>query len=287
MERPPRHLKQDRLVNAKLVGFSYLMVGVIQILAGIFTFHVIMGDGGLYNGGQYLATGPYGNGFPPQALWSIGENFLPQETDNYTICRVPQTVPKTTTFCSSSMAALDAFYPGYALNYSDPQSLSALMPSKVVDYCFDDPHWQRVAPTVTPGNANTTFLGSSYYGTSCRASNTIPRDLLHNAGMSGYFISVIICQWSCLFISKTRWSSIFTQGIHNTPLVLGWIFENILGLFLIYVPGVNTVFNTFPLQAIWYLCPIPFSILIFAFDEVRKFIMRRHPHGWVKRRTYY
>jgi len=53
------------------------------------------------------------------------------------------------------------------------------------------------------------------------------------------------------------------------------------------VPGVNTVFNCYPLQAPWFLCAVPFSVGIFAFDEIRKLLMRRNPTGWIWEHTYY
>lgn len=37
----------------------------------------------------------------------------------------------------------------------------------------------------------------------------------------------------------------------------------------------------------WWLIPLPFSILIFVYDEGRRFILRRNPGGWVEQETYY
>ena len=37
----------------------------------------------------------------------------------------------------------------------------------------------------------------------------------------------------------------------------------------------------------WWLPAIPFSIAIFIYDEVRKWIIRRNPGGWVEQETYY
>ena len=42
-----------------------------------------------------------------------------------------------------------------------------------------------------------------------------------------------------------------------------------------------------PLRPEWYLIAVPFSLLIFAYDEVRKFLIRRYPGGWVEQETYY
>ncbi len=37
----------------------------------------------------------------------------------------------------------------------------------------------------------------------------------------------------------------------------------------------------------WWLPALPFSLAILIYDEVRKFILRRNPGGWVEKETYY
>jgi sodium/potassium-transporting ATPase subunit alpha len=46
MKRPPRNADIDRLVTKKLIMFSYLQIGVIQALAGFYTFFVVLMDYG-------------------------------------------------------------------------------------------------------------------------------------------------------------------------------------------------------------------------------------------------
>jgi magnesium-transporting ATPase (P-type) len=46
MKRPPRNADIDRLVTKKLLMFSYLQIGVIQALAGFYTFFVVLMDYG-------------------------------------------------------------------------------------------------------------------------------------------------------------------------------------------------------------------------------------------------
>eukprot|EP00939_MAST-03C_sp_MAST-3C-sp1_P003009 g3009.t1 len=46
MKRPPREAGRDRLVTKKLVVFSYLQIGVIQAVAGFYTWFVVMYDYG-------------------------------------------------------------------------------------------------------------------------------------------------------------------------------------------------------------------------------------------------
>jgi sodium/potassium-transporting ATPase subunit alpha len=47
MLRRPRNAAIDRLVNARLISFSYLQIGVIQALAAMYTFIVVLGDNGI------------------------------------------------------------------------------------------------------------------------------------------------------------------------------------------------------------------------------------------------
>ena len=37
----------------------------------------------------------------------------------------------------------------------------------------------------------------------------------------------------------------------------------------------------------WWLAPMPFSVAIFVYDEVRRYIIRHRPGGWVEKETYY
>ena len=46
MERPPRDPDHDKLVNSRLINMAYGQIGMIQALAGFFTYFVIMGQNG-------------------------------------------------------------------------------------------------------------------------------------------------------------------------------------------------------------------------------------------------
>ena len=46
MERKPRNPKYDRLVNKRLISMAYGQIGMIQAVAGFFTYFVIMGESG-------------------------------------------------------------------------------------------------------------------------------------------------------------------------------------------------------------------------------------------------
>jgi len=47
MERYPRNSKRDHLVNAKLISFAYLQIGIVQASAGFLTYFYILNDYGI------------------------------------------------------------------------------------------------------------------------------------------------------------------------------------------------------------------------------------------------
>ena len=69
MERIPRNSRLDHLVNAKLLSFSYLQIGVIQACAGLYTYLMILNDFGIR----------------PSAVWGLAaiKAPAPRETDVY------------------------------------------------------------------------------------------------------------------------------------------------------------------------------------------------------------
>lgn len=58
MKRPPRNAKTDRLVTKRMINFSYGQIGMIQAIAGFFTYMVVLND----------------YGFPPHVLPFRGHN---------------------------------------------------------------------------------------------------------------------------------------------------------------------------------------------------------------------
>ncbi|XP_061150881.1 sodium/potassium-transporting ATPase subunit alpha-2 isoform X1 [Syngnathus typhle] len=59
MKRQPRNPKTDKLVNERLISMAYGQIGMIQALAGFFTYFVILAE----------------NGFPPMTLFGIRINW--------------------------------------------------------------------------------------------------------------------------------------------------------------------------------------------------------------------
>ncbi|XP_071517298.1 sodium/potassium-transporting ATPase subunit alpha isoform X4 [Panulirus ornatus] len=192
MKRYPRNPFKDKLVNERLISMAYGQIGMIQALAGFYTYFVIMAE----------------NGFLPPKLFGIREQWD-----------------------SKAINDLEDHY-GQEWTYHD---------RKILEY-------------------------------TC-----------HTA----FFISIVIVQWADLIICKTRRNSIVHQGMKNMVLNFGLCFETTLAAFLSYTPGMDKGLRMYPLKFYWWLPALPFSLLIFVYDECRRFVLRRNPGGWVEMETYY
>uniref|UniRef100_A0A8C7YGX7 Sodium/potassium-transporting ATPase subunit alpha n=1 Tax=Oryzias sinensis TaxID=183150 RepID=A0A8C7YGX7_9TELE len=104
---------------------------------------------------------------------------------------------------------------------------------------------------------------------------------------TAFFVSIVVVQWADVIICKTRRNSVFQQGMKNKILVFGLFEETALAAFLSYCPGMDVALRMYPLKPTWWFCAVPYSFLIFVYDEVRKLLIRRNPGGWVERETYY
>ncbi|KAH7698831.1 Na/K ATPase [Aphelenchoides avenae] len=113
------------------------------------------------------------------------------------------------------------------------------------------------------------------------------RKILEYTCQTAYFVSIVIVQWADLIISKTRRNSLVQQGMSNWTLNFGLVFETCLAAFLCYCPGLDNGLRMYGLRFSWWFPALPFSILIFIYDEARRYLIRRYPGGWVERETYY
>jgi sodium/potassium-transporting ATPase subunit alpha len=114
------------------------------------------------------------------------------------------------------------------------------------------------------------------------------RKLLEQTCHSAYFISIVVVQWLNVIICKTRRLSIFQHGMGNWPLNVGMIFEAGLAALLIYTPGIDIGLNMQTLRFNWWLPGIPFAVLLFVYEEIRKGIIRlQKPGSWLERETCY
>merc|ERR1712227_116652 len=113
------------------------------------------------------------------------------------------------------------------------------------------------------------------------------RKILEYTCHTAFFVSIVIVQWADLIICKTRKNSVFQQGMKNHFLNFGLVFETCLAAFLSYCPGTDAMLRMYPLEWTWWFIPMPFSLIIFVYDETRKMLIRKQPGGWVENETYY
>jgi len=101
-----------------------------------------------------------------------------------------------------------------------------------------------------------------------------------------FFTAIVIVQWADVLICKTRRLSIFQQGMKNKILIAGLFEETLLAAFLAYCPGTDAMLRMYPLEWTWWFVPMPFSLIIFCYDETRKYLLRKG-NKWVEQETYY
>ena len=106
-------------------------------------------------------------------------------------------------------------------------------------------------------------------------------------GQTAYFAGVVISRTADLLVCKTRKESLFTQGLRNRVLNGGLISMVTIVCLLSYVPFLRVVWNTRPLFVLYLFIGVPYAMLIFVYDEIRKLIIRTNPKGWVYRNTYW
>uniref|UniRef100_A0A6G3MIE3 Sodium/potassium-transporting ATPase subunit alpha-1 (Trinotate prediction) n=1 Tax=Henneguya salminicola TaxID=69463 RepID=A0A6G3MIE3_HENSL len=105
---------------------------------------------------------------------------------------------------------------------------------------------------------------------------------------SAYYLSIVMIQWSDLLISKTRSMSIFTHGIFNNKiLIFGLFSETILSLIFVYVPFCNIFLKTRPFNPKYLIPALIFAVLLWIFDELRRYFIRNYPKSFLTRETYY
>ncbi|GFN73912.1 sodium/potassium-transporting ATPase subunit alpha [Plakobranchus ocellatus] len=112
------------------------------------------------------------------------------------------------------------------------------------------------------------------------------RKKLEQTCYTSFFVSIVIVQWADLIISKTRRLSVFTHGMRNWVLNSALVFETILALLIVYLPFMSYLKVRYLRAEYWFL-PMPWSLLLFTYDECRRYVLRLHPLGFMERETYY
>lgn len=113
------------------------------------------------------------------------------------------------------------------------------------------------------------------------------RMFLQRKCVTGFFISIVITQTTDLLIMKTRRLSLLQQGMRNHVLNASIAFAAFVMVLAAYCPGIQTVFQFEAVDHWPFTLTLPFALIIFSYDEIRKWMIRKYPGGFVYRETYY
>jgi sodium/potassium-transporting ATPase subunit alpha len=102
-----------------------------------------------------------------------------------------------------------------------------------------------------------------------------------------YFMAVVYSQYANVLIRKTQIATIFTKErlLGNTFLNVSFLTEFVIFMSITHIPGLNTAFgfempsSKHATTSLWI---IPFIII---WDEIRKFICRSNPDGFINKYT--
>jgi len=250
MNVPPRDMRVDRLVTLKLINFSYLQIGTVQACAGFYSYVVVL----------------LNYGFKPQDLPGLSHWFM-KDTQGF-VDKVFNASADTMKmrYCKD-MTPLENF------TYSETQFPGCNATFTEMGKC---------AFTVSNSSERVPLFAN--YDPLCWNNNELRGALQH--AQCAFFIAIIVVQWADLVICKTRTLSIFQQGMRNGTLNFGLFFTTVLGGILCYVPIFHNL-GTIDLAAVHIFPAMPFCVMIFLYDEVRKYLIRANPEGWVFRNTFY
>ena len=315
MDRPPRNAATDRLVNRRLIFFAYFQIGMMQVLAGFFTYCTVMNDYG-YAPRILMGTGLMWedyplmcdmrpDGQPGKCGYGCADPVFPDglpKEERYCVqgCNIP-VVGTVDAFSEFTPAGFRGFDGGiekvcgrscewFAKNGSTGNAIEDQMFTEVCAAASDAGFKGRVASfSGEKRSASEAPEGAFYWwggGPQVYPNKGYQSDALKYA-QTAYFISIIVVQWADLLISKTRKLSLFEQGMRNQFMNFGLCFETLLGIFFIYTPPLNDAFFTRPIHGLHWFTGVPWSLMIFIYDEVRKYIIRKNPGGWIERFTYW
>ena len=282
MDRQPRKAKLDHLVNAKLISFAYLQIGVIQASAGMYTYFLILNDFGIR----------------PQALWNLAllEGPLPNKNDVYNIDDEffgnTNTNDKRENWVSLGWDATRSGRIDVRMFYANTHPPLRGDETKNEPEIRNPDDWTECR--YDPVDADLPKFYKRSHITDWPICYTT--EALKYA-QSGYLVSIVCVQWADLMICKTRNLSLAQQGMVNSFGNFGLFSETALVAILLYVPFLNVALGTRQIPFVHFAVPsFSFFCAIFFYDEVRKIWLRSGMvreqgklklKGWIVQNTYY
>lgn len=103
--------------------------------------------------------------------------------------------------------------------------------------------------------------------------------LLYMQATTACLTAIIITQMANVFASRSFRESVFSIGFFTNRLIfIGIAVELALQLFIVYHPWGNKIFSTAPITSGVWLVLIPFAVVLFVGEELRKMLARGKMH---------
>jgi magnesium-transporting ATPase (P-type) len=314
MQRQPRDSRVDRLVNRRLISFSYFQIGVIEALAGFYAYTIVLGDygwkaqflPGLDGGKGYLSSqgsedrrwlyserkrvggesmklawfhNPDGGDAPFKEFFTSDvPGFVRQTTEIFEQLLPTDGGDKESPATPATNAQFQNMVKAIGSVTGRPScaAFSCALGRNDPD-CFTAPGAITVTTADLVGSVtNPKVIEGTGQGEGCfELWSESQQNAVLKHSQTAFLASIVVVQIGNLLGCRTRLLSFFKQSLwHNRVLMAGIASEITLLLLLFYVPPISSAFGTKNIRAVHWLPAIPFAIFIFCYDESRKHFMR-------------
>ncbi|CAG7733797.1 unnamed protein product [Allacma fusca] len=106
------------------------------------------------------------------------------------------------------------------------------------------------------------------------------------AAQTAFFVALVAMQWVNAIACKTRRLSIFQKKMKNNAMNAALIGSPLIAFFFMHTPGLNDGVSLTPLCWQVYAAIVPFLLLTFVYDELRRWAVRVFRTGWVAQELY-
>ena len=104
-----------------------------------------------------------------------------------------------------------------------------------------------------------------------------PLHHLYQQATTVTWLGIVACQVGTAFAVRTERASTWTVGwLSNRPLLLAIGFEIVFALTIAYTPQLHGIFGTAALSPAQLLVVVPFPLVVWGSDELRRALVRRH-----------
>ena len=122
-----------------------------------------------------------------------------------------------------------------------------------------------------------------FYNGEGRIFSNVEQFAIASEAQSAYFITMVMCQFSHIWMCKTRTRSLFQHGVGNMMMNFGVIIEIALAIIVVYVPFLNPIFQSHYLAGQYWLPWLCGAATLWGYNEGRKWWFRKWPRGRVAR----